>query len=112
MLDWIPPSWLMHHGQALDIRADRLISVTPDESREGLLEIQVVLAWCKENACRKDHVFTRNRYPGGWGPAHRVQDNSRKATYRQRCKLARESDIVEASQAHFPFLQVKRIVGA
>lgn len=104
----------MHHGRPLDVRADRLISPTAEEWRDGVLEVQVLLAWCSEEKprCRKDFVITRHRYAGGWGPAHRTQEPAQKANYRRRCKIARESDIVQGSQSQWPYLPVKRVAGA
>lgn len=111
MPDWIPLAWLLHHGEYLNIRRARTVSPTAEEARGGVQELEIVLAYCVLPDCKKDFVFTRHRYPGGWGPAHRVQDAAIKAQYRRRCKLAPEADIVQGSQDQHPYLQVKRVAG-
>lgn len=121
MLDWLPPSWQVHHGQDLNITVKNIEhdTLTSEEKADGVLELQIALGWCSAqtgmadngNRCRKDFVFTRHRYAGGWGPPHRVQDSKAKAQYRKRCALARESDWVWGYDP-VTFQKVKRAVGA
>lgn len=86
---------------------------TRQEESENIDGVGITIGFCRQvkpctgERCGKRYLFTRNHYPGGWGPVHQPRDASVIAAYRRRLREAKNSDWVWGwHKVHFGKIKV------